>query len=246
MRVHWVAVFLDVPAEATDRALDFWSAVSGAGPAEPAGKHGQFLPLEQAAGQACLWVQRTADGPVRCHPDLYVDDLAAAVTRASDLGAVVTARYGGVLVVLSSPGGLPFCLLSWDGQHVRPEPVGPAGARSVIDQLCLDIPPSRFQAEGQFWSALTGWPLIDRDPADEFARLTRPADIPYAFLLQRLDDEQSGVSAHLDLACEDRDAESARHRALGARQLRRDRGWTVLQDPTGQLYCCTGRRPGAV
>jgi len=74
----------------------------------------------------------------------------------------------------------------------------------------------------------------------------RPAGIPYAFLLQRLDDDQPAVTAHLDLACEDRDAVAARHEEWGAEVVRRTHGWTVMRDPAGMTYCNTGRRPGAV
>ncbi len=65
-------------------------------------------------------------------------------------------------------------------------------------------------------------------------------------LLQRLDDEQPAVSAHLDLSCEDRDAVSAWHASLGAEVVERTDGWTVMRDPVGLTYCNTGRRPGEV
>jgi hypothetical protein len=125
-------------------------------------------------------------------------------------------------------------------------PVGEAGARTVPDQVCLDIPPSRYGAECDFWVALTGWTLTDGESHDEFRRLTRPPSIPFAFLLQRLDDEQDTVSAHLDVACEDRDAATRRDVGLGAREVQRAEGWTVMRDPTGTTYCNTGRRPGEV
>jgi hypothetical protein len=70
--------------------------------------------------------------------------------------------------------------------------------------------------------------------------------MPLAFLLQRLADEQPTVTAHLDLACDDRDGESARQQSLGADVVRRTPGWTVMRDPAGRLYCNTGRKPGDV
>ena len=65
-------------------------------------------------------------------------------------------------------------------------------------------------------------------------------------LLQRLEDEQPSVTAHLDLSCDDRDAETSRQQALGADVVRRTDGWTVMRDPAGRHYCNTGRRPGEV
>jgi hypothetical protein len=65
--------------------------------------------------------------------------------------------------------------------------------------------------------------------------------MPLRLLLQRLDDEQYTVTAHLDLACEDRDTEAARHLGLGARPVRRTEHWTTLRDPAGRGYCLTRR-----
>ena len=246
--VQWVSVFVDVPADLVDVDAAFWTSVTASVVGEPAGDHDEFLPLEPAAGDPCLWLQRTQDdagGPVGVHPDLYVEDVDAAAERAVALGASrVTASDG--LVVLRSPGQLPFCLVTHRDQSVRPEPVGPEGARAVVDQVCLDIPADRYDAECDFWSELTGWPRSRGEVDDEFNRLVRPSHLPYAVLLQRLDDDQPTVTAHLDLACEDRDAVAAQHVSWGAELVRRTPGWTVLRDPAGMTYCATGRAPGAV
>ena len=242
--VHWVSAFLDTPPDQLDLVAGYWSAVTETVVGAAKGDHGEYLPLDPAAGDPCLWLQRIQDGPVSSHPDFYVEDVHTVAARAVDLGASVRSTFDG-LVVLTSPGGLPFCLVAHRGQCVRPEPVGPPGARSVVDQICLDIPPSRWEAECEFWASLTGWRRAD-DPSREFDRLVRPAEIPYAFLLQRLDDERAAVSMHLDLACEDREAVTSRQQALGADLVRRTSGWTVMRDPAGRVYCNTGRRPGDV
>lgn len=243
--VQWVSVFLDVPAELVDVTVGYWSAVTGSSLGEAMGDHGEFLPLQPSPGDPCLWVQRIEAGPVATHPDLYVADVEAAAREAVELGASVVGRYDG-LVVLSSPGGLPFCLVRYRDQSVRPEPVGGQGSRSLLDQICLDMPPGRFDSECAFWGGLTGWELTDGEVQDEFRRLVRPSGIPYAFLLQRLDDEQPRVTAHVDLSCEDCDAETARHEALGGHEVRRTDGWTVMRDPAGLNYCNTAKDPGSV
>jgi hypothetical protein len=244
--VRWVSAFIDVPPEGFDTALSFWTGVSGSTPGEPFGDRDEFVPLDPRDGHPCLWLQRTQQGPVSCHPDLYVAGDAGVVDlagRAVRLGATrLTSTEE--LVVLRSPGGLPFCLVTHRTQTERPGPVGPPGARCVVDQICLDIPSARFEEEGAFWSQLTGWPR-SQDSA-EFDRLARPSHIPYAFLLQRLDDDPPAVTAHLDLACEDREAVTARHEAQGAEVVRRTPGWTVMRDPAGMVYCNTGRDPGEV
>jgi hypothetical protein len=243
--VHWVSVFLDVTPDLVDVDAAFWTSVTGSVVGAPVGDQDEFWPLVPSAGDPCLWLQRTREGPVGCHPDLYVDDVTAAADRAVGLGATRLSVSDG-LVVLRSPGRLPFCLVTHRGQSVRPAPVGPAGARAVVDQVCVDIPADRYETECDFWSALTGWPRSRGAVDDEFNRLERPAGIPYAFLLQRLDDAQPTVTAHLDLACEDRDAVASRHRSWGAELVRRTPDWTVLRDPAGVTYCATVRPPGAV
>jgi len=242
-RVRWLSIFLDVPAADLDREAAFWGTVTGSGTGEPVGDHDEFLPLAPPDGDPCVWLQRSDDDTLASHPDLYVEDVVAAAARALELGAEQLSQQAG-LVVLRSPGGLPFCLVRWRGQHTRPGPVGAAGG--VVDQLCLDIPPSRYDAEVRFWADLTGWPHHDDEPVDEFARLVRPSDVPHAFLLQRLDDEQPTVTAHVDLAAADREGETERHLAAGATLLARNPHWTVLQDPVGRTYCITARKPGDV
>jgi hypothetical protein len=245
--VRWVSAFLDVPPDRVDDAAAFWTQVTGTAVGRPLGTEDEFLPLEAVPDEASLWLQRTRGGPPACHVDLYVDDVASVVAPASALGASrVEERDDLGIVVMASPGGLPFCLVRHRGQSVRMVPVGEAGAHTVADQVCLDIPPSRYDAECDFWAALTGWTLTDSHTHDEFRRLTRPASIPFAFLLQRLEDEQDAVTAHLDLACEDRDAATRRHVALGAQEVRRSESWTVMRDPAGWTYCNTDRPPGAV
>jgi hypothetical protein len=242
-RVRWLSIFLDVPAADLDREAAFWGTVTGSGTGRPAGDHDEFLPLAPPDGDPCVWLQRADDDTLASHPDLYVEDVEAAAVRAVDLGGTELSRRDG-LVVLRSPGGLPFCLVRWRGQRTRPGPVGAAGG--VVDQLCLDIPPSTHDAEVRFWADLTGWEHFGHEPPDEFQRLRRPADVPHAFLLQRLDDEQPSVTSHVDLAAVDREAETERHLAAGAALVERSTHWTVLRDPVGRTYCITARKPGDV
>ncbi|HET7388329.1 MAG TPA: VOC family protein [Nocardioidaceae bacterium] len=243
--VRWMSVFLDVEPAQFDTAARFWSAVTDTSPGPPLGRHDEFTPLV-GNGDACLWLQRTEGGASDCHPDLYVEDVHAASAHVAALGARTIAEEDG-LVVSTSPGRLPFCLVTYRGQRIRPTPVGSPGSRGVVDQVCFDIPPQVFDAECDFWSALTGWPRRGRgEQHSEFDRLTRPAGIPYAVLLQRLDDQAPRVTAHLDLACEDRDTVTDAHVGLGAEVTERTDGWTVTRDPTGRVYCNTDRKPGDV
>jgi len=242
MSVPWVTAFLDSPPETAAASEVFWTALTGATMSTRRGASAEFATLLPEEGDAYLRVQEVVrSAPGALHLDLHTHDVPALAARAEDLGATTSYPEDG-LVVCGSPGGFSFCVVGEPGRR-RPPPQRWEGGRSIVDQVCLDIPPSRWESECRFWAALTGWERVD---AGEFDRLVRPPGVPLAFLLQRLDEEQPSVTAHLDLACDDRDAESARQQALGAQQVRRTDGWTVMRDPAGRVYCNTARKPGDV
>ena len=245
MHVRWLTAFLDfpaVPASSFERGCSFWQAVTASTLSPPRGRSGEFATLLPPTGDAYLRVQRTGCPDARCHLDLHVDDVDAAVHEALGLGAGPTgapARLG-----LTSPGGLAFCLVSDGGEADRPPPAAwPGGRHSLVDQVCLDISPQAYEHECAFWSTLTGW---GRRPGSrpEFEYLVRPPGVPLRLLLQRLDDDRPGpCRAHLDLSCDDVPAERSRHQALGAVVVREMPDWTTLLDPAGLTYCITRRNP---
>ena len=228
MRVRWMTGFLDTPSRVAE---PFWQAVTGSGLSPRRGPDGRFATLVPAGGDAYLRVQVVGDGPPRAHLDLHVEDVAAQAARAVAGGATVVLDDGD-LVVLRSPAGLPFCLVSWQGEAVRP-----TGGRSLADQLSLDVPVAVFDAEADFWAELTGWP---RRPGSlpEFDFLVRPDGMPLRLLLQRVG---GAAGMHVDFACTDRPAEVARHEQLGARVVAVYPRWTTLRDPAGRAYCVTDR-----
>ena len=237
----WVSAFLDFAPGDLERGIAFWCGVTGYGVSARRGAHDEFATLLPPDGDDYLRVQGLADGPGRIHLDLPVERPAYAAEAALELGAHVLVRHELGYVVVRSPGGLEFCFVARGGAR-RPAPASWPGGRSMVDQVCLDIPPSAYETEVEFWRALTGWERQDVDEP-EFERLVPPDDHPLRWLLQRLDDEADAVSAHLDVAAEDRDAEVERHVALGAVAGARHDWWTVLTDPVGTTYCITRRKP---
>ncbi|MEU8233015.1 VOC family protein [Actinoplanes sp. NPDC048967] len=221
--------FLDTPSRVAE---PFWQAVTGSGLSPRRGPGGAFATLVPPGGDAYLRVQVVGDGPARAHLDLHVEDVAEQAARAVALGAAVVLDDGD-LVVLRSPAGLLFCLVAWAGEAVRP-----AGGRSLVDQLCLDVPVAGFDAEADFWAALTGWPRR-AGSLPEFDFLVRPDGMPLRLLLQRVGGSTAGM--HVDLACTDRPAEVAWHRELGAEVVAVHERWTTLRDPAGRAYCVTDR-----
>jgi hypothetical protein len=238
----WVSAFLDFTPGDFDRGAAFWAGVTGYRVSARRGADAEFATLVPPQGDDYLRVQALADGPARLHLDLHVENPAIAAEAAVELGAQVLVRHELGYVVLRSPGGFVFCFVGARHAARPPAATWPDGTRSQVDQVCLDIPPSAYDAEVAFWQALTGWDL-DPDVSREFARLEPPDDQPLRWLVQLLDDDEPPVRAHVDLSCDDRAAETARHVALGATAGPEYDEWTVLTDPAGTAYCITDRKP---
>jgi predicted enzyme related to lactoylglutathione lyase len=239
--VTWLTAFLDLPADEMDEATAFWAGVTGYEVSPPRGPSGEFVSLVPPDGDVHLKAQRAGDGPRRLHLDVHVPDTDEAAARAEALGATVVHRSEHGYAVLTSPGGLTFCVVAHRAER-RPAPADWGGHRSAVDQVCLDVPPSSYVRETEFWTALTGWAFEPHEDS-EFDSLARPAGAPLRVLFQKLDDEQERVSAHLDLSSTDRAAETARHEALGARVSSVHQQWTVMAPPAGGVYCLTDRTP---
>jgi len=237
----WVSAFLDFAPADFERGVAFWQAVTGYALSERRGVDGAFATLVPPDGDDYLRVQRLGAGEGRVHLDLHVENPTVAAEAAIELGAHVLMRHEQGYVVLRSPGGFVFCFVRHHASR-RPAPATWPGGRSCVDQVCLDLPPERHETEVAFWQALTGWDHQDSVSA-EFSRLHPPDDQPLRWLVQRLDDPGGAVTAHLDLAADDREAEAARHVALGASIARVHDHWTELTDPVGTTYCITRRTP---
>ena len=246
MRVRWVWAFLDLPEHGFDEAVEYWCATTATVVSPLRGGRDEFATLLPAQGSAWVKVQRVG-GPGGVHLDLDVQEpLETARDEALALGAAVLAEVpddDGVLgvVVCRSPGGFVFCLTRWQPHETTAGQVR-AGAQTLLDQVCLDVPEPAYAAEVAFWSTITGWE-VRAGSVPGFTSLLRPDGIPVRLLLQQLVEGEGDVRAHVDFASLDRDAETARHVALGAEVERVEAVWTVLVDPGGRRYCLTDRDP---
>ena len=240
-RPHWITAFIDRPAAVESATTDFWARVTGYALSERRGDHDEFATLIPPDGDAFLRTQAVMNGPGGVHLDLHVEDIRAATTSAVTHGATEIGDSDD-WIVLRSPGGFAFCFVP-EPADTRPRPIVLSdGSRSIVDQVCLDIAPGDLDAECAFWEAITGWEHYDVT-SPEFSRLACPPGIPVRFLFQRLDAGNGPVRGHLDIATDDRAAETARHRKLGATVHSEHRHWTVLHDPSGEPYCITDRSP---
>lgn len=237
---YWLSAFLDFAPDEYDAGVAHWQRLTDRRLSRPRGRHGEFATLLSPDGDDYLKVQRLAEGPSRVHLDLHVIDIDPVASDAERHGATRLADHSD-FVVLRSPGGFPFCLVDHEAS-VRPLPTRwSAGHRSLLDQICLDIPRRHWETEPAFWEAITGWESTAAY-RDEYRALRRPDDVPLRILLQRLDEPDGDVRAHLDWSTTDRDAEVARHLLAGSKEGTRAEVWTVLTGPGG-TYCVTDRHP---
>lgn len=243
MAPTWITAFLDFGPGTYDDGLAFWRAATGYDVSAPRGQAGEFATLLAGDGDDYLRVQRLGDGGDRVHLDLHVAEPRAAADAARGLGAVELADHG--YVVMTSPGGFTFCFVPAHKEAQVPAPTAwpGTGHSSRLDQVCLDVPGDRFDAEVGFWEAVLGWERRSSSVSTDFVPLVRPSGHPLRLLLQRLGEPTGVVRAHGDWATTDRPAEIARHEALGARVIGGGAVWTVLQDPVGRVYCVTDRNP---
>jgi predicted enzyme related to lactoylglutathione lyase len=102
----------------------------------------------------------------------------------------------------------------------------------IID--CQDAP---VETAAEFWSAALGFTVTDPNEGGEgkYAVLGgTPSDLHIE--VQRVAHESR---VHLDIESDDIEAEVARLKTLGAREVSRphDGRWLVMQAPTGQRFC---------
>jgi Glyoxalase-like domain len=240
-QTQWLHVLIDVAPDVAERSATFWSSVLGWPLGDPWPRHPEFRSFTPTEGDPYVHQQIGDHGP-RIHFDLEVADRGLA-DRLVKLGAVVTAQAEG-WCPMSSPGGLPFCLVDRH-EHTRPPAQRFAGHRSRLLQVCVDSPPNLHDQEVAFWQAATGW-RWGEGSGDEFAgKLYPPTGSSVQLLFQRLgpDDPATAVRAHIDLGADHIEAEATRLVGMGAEWLRQGRGWIVLCDPVGMVFCVTGNSP---
>ncbi|GAA1826401.1 VOC family protein [Luedemannella flava] len=177
----------------------------------------------------------------RVHLDLATTSAthqAELVARLQALGATpVDVGQGDVpWTVLADPEGNEFCVL--EPREIYRD-TGPIAA-VVVD--CTDP-----RAMARFWAEATDWAV--HAVTDDHASLRSAGAVgPYLEFLRTPDVKTVPDRVHLDLlpcAGDDKEAEVARLRALGAADLDVGQGgdvpWTCLADPEGHEFCVLAR-----
>jgi hypothetical protein len=237
----WLHAVIDAPEPHHSAQSTFWAEALGwpAGPTWPG--HPELRSFEPPRGTSYVHLQGI-QGPPRVHIDVECHDLDAGVWLAEELGARLVTESERWRT-LTSPGGLPFCVLA-AGDHEPPDPVAwPDGHRSRMVQVCIDSPVAAHEREVEFWRAFLPGRWVD-SPAPEFAGKSHDdAGSPIQLLFQRLDEPDGPVRAHLDLGTDDLAAEVGRLSGIGAGEIGPGRGWHALRDPSGLPFCATVNSP---
>ena len=240
--MSWLHVVLDAPADVHDRLCAFWAQALGWPPGSPWPGHPELRSFQPPSGKSYVHLQHI-DGPARVHPDLESEDPAGAVARARSLGADLVSETE-EWTTLTSPGGLPFCVLRAVTHRAPLEPVRwPDGHRSRLVQLCIDTPVDRSEHELAFWQAFLDGRWVGSTSPEFASKWHDDAGSPVQLLFQRLEEPTGPVRAHLDLGSDDVEAEAQRLIRLGATDIGPGRGWHTLRDPAGLLFCVTGNSP---
>jgi hypothetical protein len=240
---QWLHVFLDVRSDVSQASANFWSTALGWPLGDPWPEHPEFRSFEPPDGDAYVHQQIGDHGP-RIHFDLEVPD-EAEVERLVALGASLAGEPQEWWPMIS-PGGLPFCLIR-RRNRVRPPALSWDGHRSRLVQICIDSPAGLHDQEVAFWRSALSWRWAASE-SDGFAgKLYPPSGSSVQLLFQRLgeDDQGPAVRAHIDLGTDDIEADAQRLLQLGAAQVEPGRGWIVLRDSTGLVFCTTGNSPDA-
>ena len=230
-RPFWLSAFLDLPADRYDAGVGFWEDVTGfqrsraAGRARrvrdagPAGR--RRLPAGPAARRrARRGPPRPARRRPRARPRTSVAGHGAERRgRRRRLPHPHLARRLHVL-----PGQPP-------GRRPARRPrSGPTATRRTSTRSAST---SRRAGTTPSWTSGRADRLAA--PRPEAGLGVRPAhpgrDLPLQLLLQRLDDEQDAVTAHLDWAATDHEAELAAHVAAGAEVVGPLRGLDGAERP---------------
>jgi predicted enzyme related to lactoylglutathione lyase len=123
-RVLLSTFMIDVPTEAVEATVAFWSGALGATPTQT--RMPQYHILDDAAPPNRVVVQDSGDGEARIHFDVHTDDLEAEVARLEHLGATVVDRqwvdHPGSWIIMRDPAGMEFCVV-WAMNPIRPQAV---------------------------------------------------------------------------------------------------------------------------
>jgi predicted enzyme related to lactoylglutathione lyase len=112
--------------------------------------------------------------------------------------------------------------------------------RSRLSTFVIDCKVDDLAAAAEFWSKALGRSVTQTDDDSNYRALVGTGGGP-TLVVQKVEHDSR---IHLDIECDDLDAEVARLEALGATRVRFVKRWWLMQAPTGQVFCIFNPRCG--
>jgi predicted enzyme related to lactoylglutathione lyase len=109
--------------------------------------------------------------------------------------------------------------------------------RSRVSTFVIDCRVDDLEDAAAFWSAALGRPARRTNDDPNYCALATP-DGATTLVLQKVEHDSR---IHLDIECDDLEAEVARLERLGAQRVRFHKRWWVMQAPTGHVFCVVNR-----
>jgi catechol 2,3-dioxygenase-like lactoylglutathione lyase family enzyme len=260
-RFRWNAVCIDCPPGEFEDVVGFYRDMLGL---QIADKEVRWAKLRnpdggmeiniQAEGWYVppVWPERAPAQAKMMHFEIRVDDVEAAVTHATTLGAREAPqqpddRDGSTLRIMLDPAGHPFCL--WGGAS-KTSSSDPQSPWFRWNGVCIDCAPGEFEGVVAFYRDLLGLQVHDKE---ERWALLSPPDDGMDVLVQTGDWYVPPVwpervpaqtkMMHFEIEVDGVDAAVARAIDLGARETDQqpdDRDASKLRimlDPAGHPFC---------
>ena len=108
---------------------------------------------------------------------------------------------------------------------------------SRLSTFVIDCHVEDLAAAAEFWAEVFGRRVVQTDDDPNYRALIG-ADGP-SLVVQKVAHDSR---VHLDIECDDLEAEVARLERLGATRLRFHRRWWLMQAPTGHVFCVVNRQ----
>ena len=110
--------------------------------------------------------------------------------------------------------------------------------RSRLSTFVIDCKVDDLTAAAEFWGNAFGRPVTQTDDDPSYRALV-PSDGGPMLVLQKVEHDSR---IHLDIECDDLEAEVARLEKLGAKRVRFHKRWWLMQAPTGHVFCVVNRQ----
>jgi predicted enzyme related to lactoylglutathione lyase len=110
--------------------------------------------------------------------------------------------------------------------------------RSRLSTFVIDCKVDDLDAAAEFWGKVFGRSVTQTDDDPNYRALVATGGGP-TLVVQKVEHDSR---IHLDIECDDLEAEVARLERLGATRVRFHKRWWLMRSPTGHVFCVVNRQ----